>query len=447
MAIVATTDDQSEELDVELGLFEGIVEQVDPVSMVRALGSAVPRLAVRPQVTIPATARFGGRVALAGLDVGRRTVRGGLTEPVPVERGDSRFRDVTWAQNPAFRMLLETYLATVSLADELVAGAGLPEVTEARAQFAARLLTDAASPTNFPLTNPVGLKRAFETGGMSVLRGARNFAHRRHRERRLASPGRPVGVRARGQHRCHAGQGRVPQRAHRGAPVRRRRPTRCTRSRCSCARRGSTATTSPTSRRGRASSSGRCAHGHTTFAISYRNPDASMRDLTFDDYLRLGPLTAIDVVRVDHRVRREQLLSICLGGTIIDRWRSPTSTRLGDRLVNSSTLPQLRGRLPNGGHARRPCSPTAAAVEALVPARWTRSGYLDGQGHRARPSTCSAPTTSCSATSSTTGCSARSRPRSTCWRGTPTAPTCPGLAHGAVPAQACTWRTRWRPGR
>ena len=37
--------------------------------------------------------------------------------------------------------------------------------------------------------------------------------------------------------------------------------------------------------------------GHTMFAISYRNPDESMRDLTFDDYLRLGPLTAIDVVR------------------------------------------------------------------------------------------------------------------------------------------------------
>ena len=38
-------------------------------------------------------------------------------------------------------------------------------------------------------------------------------------------------------------------------------------------------------------------HGHTTFAISFRNPDESMRDLTFDDYLRLGPLTAIDVAR------------------------------------------------------------------------------------------------------------------------------------------------------
>ena len=37
-------------------------------------------------------------------------------------------------------------------------------------------------------------------------------------------------------------------------------------------------------------------HGHTCFAISYRNPDESMRDLGFEDYLRKGPLDAVRVV-------------------------------------------------------------------------------------------------------------------------------------------------------
>ena len=37
-------------------------------------------------------------------------------------------------------------------------------------------------------------------------------------------------------------------------------------------------------------------HGHTTFAISYRNPDASMRDTSLDDYLLDGPLAALDVI-------------------------------------------------------------------------------------------------------------------------------------------------------
>ena len=92
------------------------------------------------------------------------------------------------------------------------------------------------------------------------------------------------------------------------------------------------------------------AHGHTTFAVSFRNPDASMRDLTFDDYLRLGPLTAIDVVREISGSETVNTLSICLGGTMTAmalgvprRVRRPVRA-LGD-------LPQLRGRLRGRGIA------------------------------------------------------------------------------------------------
>ena len=74
-------------------------------------------------------------------------------------------------------------------------------------------------------------------------------------------------------------------------------PSRCTRYRCCSARRGSTSTTSWTWRPVRASSSGRSSTGTPCFAISYRNPDASMRDLEFDDYLQQGPLDAVRVVR------------------------------------------------------------------------------------------------------------------------------------------------------
>ena len=38
-------------------------------------------------------------------------------------------------------------------------------------------------------------------------------------------------------------------------------------------------------------------HGHTCFAISYRNPDASLRDLGLEDYLRKGLFDAVRVIR------------------------------------------------------------------------------------------------------------------------------------------------------
>src|SRR6266496_3679697 len=43
------------------------------------------------------------------------------------------------------------------------------------ARYLANILAATLSPTNFFLTNPAALKRAFETGGLSVLRGGRNM--------------------------------------------------------------------------------------------------------------------------------------------------------------------------------------------------------------------------------------------------------------------------------
>ena len=37
--------------------------------------------------------------------------------------------------------------------------------------------------------------------------------------------------------------------------------------------------------------------GFTVFMVSWKNPDASMEDITFEDYMNLGPLAAADTVR------------------------------------------------------------------------------------------------------------------------------------------------------
>src|SRR2546430_2264438 len=55
--------------------------------------------------------------------------------------------------------------------------AALPSPEGPKAEFAASLGTDALAPTNLLPTNPRALKRAFETGGTSVVRGMRNYLH------------------------------------------------------------------------------------------------------------------------------------------------------------------------------------------------------------------------------------------------------------------------------
>jgi polyhydroxyalkanoate synthase subunit PhaC len=57
--------------------------------------------------------------------------------------------------------------------------------------------------------------------------------------------------------------------------------------------------------------------GHTVFMISWHNPRADDRDLGLDDYLRLGPLAALDAIRTIVPDRQINAVGYCLGGTLL----------------------------------------------------------------------------------------------------------------------------------
>src|ERR1700757_1236914 len=89
----------------------------------------------------------------------------GLSDVAPA-KGDRRFTDPAWTSNPAFRMIGQSYLASARALDRI--GAGRSDNRAEQARFTANIVTSAAAPTNFLATNPAALKRAFETGGMSL---------------------------------------------------------------------------------------------------------------------------------------------------------------------------------------------------------------------------------------------------------------------------------------
>ncbi len=88
---------------------------------------------------------------------------------------DPRFTDPTWRENPLFRRLGQTYRLYEQWTDRMVAAGGGPWERQARTRYLANILTGALAPTNYLPTNPAALKRVFETGGWSVLRGGRNM--------------------------------------------------------------------------------------------------------------------------------------------------------------------------------------------------------------------------------------------------------------------------------
>ena len=167
-------------------------------------------------------------------------------------------------------------------------------------------------------------------------------------------------------------------------------------------------------------------HGHTTFAVSFRNPDESMRDFSFDDYLRLGPLTAIDVVREIAGSETVNTLSICLGGTMTAMALAYLDA-CGDQFVHSATFLNCAVDYEGAGSLATVFA-DPATLESLM-RRMERHGFLPGKdiAHtfdllRANDLVFRYVIDG--------WLWASLRPRSTCWRGTPTAPTCPGLAHG-----------------
>jgi polyhydroxyalkanoate synthase subunit PhaC len=92
-------------------------------------------------------------------------------------KGDRRFTDPAWTSNRVFRMIGQSYLASAQALDRVVdaMGEGRSGAMAEQARFAANIMASAAAPTNFLISNPAALKRAFDTGGMSLARGARNF--------------------------------------------------------------------------------------------------------------------------------------------------------------------------------------------------------------------------------------------------------------------------------
>lgn len=89
---------------------------------------------------------------------------------------DKRFKAPEWREQPVFDLIRQSYL---TLSDHLLRGVdaldGLDERQREKLRFATRGFVEAMSPTNFPATNPEVLAKAIETRGESLLKGLQNM--------------------------------------------------------------------------------------------------------------------------------------------------------------------------------------------------------------------------------------------------------------------------------
>ena len=149
----------------------------DPFHVAPALTEIMGRLAGQPELLLRAQADLFARYT----ELWRQAARRGGGEPhEPVVRpgkGDKRFNDPEWTDNPVFDVMKQSYLLTSNWLNGLVAGVdGVDPLSKRRVEFFTKMLTDAFSPSNFLISNPAALKEIAATQGGSLVRGMENFA-------------------------------------------------------------------------------------------------------------------------------------------------------------------------------------------------------------------------------------------------------------------------------
>jgi polyhydroxyalkanoate synthase subunit PhaC len=287
----------------------------DPAELTGALTRLAANVVRHPR----RLTRAGGKRALSeaalALEVWRLALGGKEDPSVRPDPADRRFSDPAWRDNPMLRGVLGSYLLWCRWWLERLNDSELEEPWRRKAGFALNMLLDAAAPTNLPWLNPSVLKQALDTGGLSLVRGAANaltdLFENEGRPRQVDTTPFELG------RNLAATPGRVVFRNELIELLMYEPQTESVFQQpmvCSPPWINKYYVMDLAPERSFIEYAVRA--GHTVFAISYRNPDASMRELRMDDYLRLGWLAAVDAAQRITEAPRVDVVGLCLGGTL-----------------------------------------------------------------------------------------------------------------------------------
>ena len=371
-----------------LGLELAPASNADMAGFGKAVGMAAMGLALRPVGVSVAGARFAAGLARLPASTAARWL-GQKGEPVfQIDARDRRFADPAWTDNPAFYALRQYFAALSQLTEELVSDAGLSTITERKARLAAELVLDMLAPTNFLPTNPAALPRAFETGGASVLKGARNFVddvlHNDGRPRQVDASAFTVGE------NLAATPCKVVYRNELMELLQYEPQTdqvHATPLLCSppWINKYYIMDLAP----GRSFIEWAVKHGPHGLRDQLPEPGAEMAHVTMDDYLIQGPQTALDVIADITGADTIDIVGLCLGGAltaITDAYL----TQSGDAADRQPDAAEHHARLHRPRRARRVHRGRTRSTGSRR--RWPRRATSTGPPWPGRSTSC-APTT------------------------------------------------------
>ncbi len=253
---------------------------------------------------------------------------------------DRRFADPEWSSNQFFDFLKQAYLLTVGWANRLVHDAkGLDPHTQQKAEFYVRQIANAISPSNFVLTNPELLRETVSSNACNLVRGMHMLAEDiqagggelriRQSDSKMFEVGRNLALTP-GKVVFENELMQLIQYAPSTDKVLKRpllivppwinkfyildiNPEKSFVRWC-------------------------VAQGLTVFVISWVNPDAKLAEKSFEDYMREGPLAALDVIEKATGERAVHAMGYCVGGTLVATTLAYMPSQGDDRITSATFL-------------------------------------------------------------------------------------------------------------
>jgi polyhydroxyalkanoate synthase len=269
----------------------------------------------------------------------RRIMSGELTEPViEPDPSDKRWKSDAWREHPLFDAMKQSYLLNQRFLMGLVEGAkGVDEATKRKVQFLTQQLVDALAPTNFALTNPEVLEETVKSKGENLTRGLMRLVEDLERgEGRLAlsqtdMTGFEVGkdlATTPGEVIYRNRVMELIQYAPATEQVRKRplliAPPWINKFYILDLRPKSSMIRWLTEQ------------GFTVFLISWVNPDASMKDVTFEDYITEGLFQSLEVIEEVTGERQVDTVGYCIGGTMLGTALAWMAAKNDDRIASAT---------------------------------------------------------------------------------------------------------------
>ncbi|MFO1429654.1 MAG: class I poly(R)-hydroxyalkanoic acid synthase [Candidatus Competibacteraceae bacterium] len=245
---------------------------------------------------------------------------GQQVEPLSTpEENDRRFKHDVWQDNYLFDFIKQAYLLTARWLQGVVSRVEkIDPKTKRKIEFYTRQFVDAMAPTNFPLTNPEVLRATIESGGANLLQGLSNLLTDLERGRGklairttdlqafkpgvnvAATPGKVIFQNELMQLIQYLPvTEQVFQRPILMVPpwinkfyILDLRPKN-------------------------SFVKWWTEQGFTVFLISWVNPDKTLAEKTFEDYLLQGPVAALDVIEQATGESEVNCAGYCLGGTLL----------------------------------------------------------------------------------------------------------------------------------